>query len=129
MPSKKKLFEAGRWRISDLLLILSRSAWIFTRFGSYFQPYFQVFQPGTPFIRIAPKVGIGANEGQKWIQHPRSRGLSCFQPLGPTFVDTLAGPGGRHGPATGSGLVSDPWVDSGSPTPGCLSTLRGDIAT
>ena len=46
---------------------------------------FQVFsrQP-------APNPGTRSNQGQKWIQHPKNRGIPCYQPLGPTFVDPKA---------------------------------------
>ena len=45
------------------------------------------------------KVGIGANQDQKWMQHPRYKGVPCCEPLGPTFFDRQ---GPLPGPAVGS---------------------------
>ena len=42
---QKKLFNVDCRRVRDFPPILSRPARIFTRFESYFQPYFQVFNP------------------------------------------------------------------------------------
>ena len=64
-----------------------------------FQVSFQVFS-----AEISQKVGIGAKQGQKGIQHPQSRGISCRQPLGPVGSrlwhrnrdpDEWSGPGGQ----------------------------------
>ena len=86
---KKKLPEAERPRIRDFQPISSRH-------GQNLDPFeviFSGFQRQTPL-----KLKTGGNQGQKWIQHPQNRGVPCFQPLGPTFVDpkvSVAGPATR----------------------------------
>ena len=46
--------------------------------GSYFQGF---------SLEYPQNLEVGASQGQKWVQHPQNRGIQCFQPLGPTFVD------------------------------------------
>ena len=39
---------------------------------------------------FAKALGIGANKGQKYIQHPRNRGMACWHPPRPTFRELEA---------------------------------------
>ena len=92
---QKKLFNVNCRQVRDFPPILSQPTRILTRPGSYFQPHCQVFSPSP-----LQKVGIGSNQGQKWIQHPHNRGIPCCKPLGPNFVDPKAP---LPGPAAGTG--------------------------
>ena len=44
--------------------------------------YFQVFRPEHP-----QTLKLGQTNPKQGITHPQNRGIPCFQPLGPTFVD------------------------------------------
>ena len=58
---------------------------VFNRSLTVFKSFILFFSPGS-----AKNPGIGANKGQKCIQHPQNRGMARWHPPRPTFRDLEA---------------------------------------